>query len=547
MHSLRIFLFLLTSGLLLTAQTPTNPDIGQRHREDLRKSYRVEQRIEHARESFGGVHIESPQTPLPDAAGLSDEKILLLERVELDPLPKAISVERLRSVVDGYVGTKVSMRDLYAMLGAIDDLYDRVGVLGRAVLPVQDIQQGVVKIQLIEARVGSYEIRGGRRLRDWYLHRTVASDKGSFIRLRAMERKLIRYNMAHDSKLRAELVSGAAFGETDVVLHVEEPPVLTVASFADNSGRKATGRLRAGFSVTSRSQFGFDETLTLSGDHSDGWDGLGVQYSQPVTPWGTFASLGVDWSRYKIIDGEAESLKVDGDSKAYSVGISQVLLAGPSWSLRANAGLSLGKTGTRFEKARLFGEETLLGSLGLSFWLQDKTGFWELVQSGFYADEREGETGHFKFCSGSLMRVQWFGQNWTAVARGTWQFVEGEIISSQQFQIGGTATVRGFEEGLLFGEDGCTGTLELRRSLIRSERGSLEALAFADHGSVYNGDSGLYSWRQLSSCGFGLNVSFAKRFAARLAFARPIGRYSDLDGVDTPSRGRLHFSVQAVF
>ena len=41
---------------------------------------------------------------------------------------------------------KISLRDLYEMLTEIDKLFDERNVLGRAVLPAQEVEDGIVRV-----------------------------------------------------------------------------------------------------------------------------------------------------------------------------------------------------------------------------------------------------------------------------------------------------------------------------------------------------------------------------------------------------------------
>ncbi len=529
------------------AQVPGDLGSDQRHREDLREAYRIEERIENARKSYGGVEIESPQTPLPATDKLSDEKVMQLQQIVFSPAPQAVPEDKMREATKTYIGQKVSMRDLYRLLGEIDGVYDAAGVLGRAVLPVQDIKNGIVTVQIIEAHIGKVTSKGGHQFRDWYVHKTVPLKSGAPIVIKPMEGALIRYNAANESQLQAELVSGTNFGETDVLLSVKEPARFSATAFADNAGRVATGRFRGGVYGGVKSILGLDEALTFSADHSDGTDGFGIHYRQPISPWGTFASVGYDSSKYKIINGTVESLKVDGDDQTISLGLSQLLWARATWTLSANAGYVISKSETRFEGKKLVGEDLGIYSLGLSLSRRDTKGIWEVNQNAAQVQEHDDRTGSFRYYTGSLMRVQWLTPKWTLIGRASYQYVEQEIVSSRQFQIGGVATVRGFEEGLLFGEDGYAATLELRHPLLDRKFCKLEGLAFIDHGAVYSEDSPTQRCRKLTSAGIGTNIALGKYIGARVAYAWPIKSYSDLEKTDTPASGRFHFSVQASF
>ncbi len=69
--------------------------------------------------------------------------------------------ERATGTYQRYLGKKVSQADLVAVAGAISDLYRTAGFhLSRAIIPPQDVQDGRIRIQVIEGAVTDVVLKG---------------------------------------------------------------------------------------------------------------------------------------------------------------------------------------------------------------------------------------------------------------------------------------------------------------------------------------------------------------------------------------------------
>src|SRR5690606_2451469 len=103
--------------------------------------------------------------------------------------------------------------------------YRELGVVtAQAVLPPQDLSDGAVRIQLIEGRIGKYDVEGNASTRTGYVLDHMSQGSGELVDLPTLERDIEFFNRMTSASLRAELRPGAEVGETDVLLEVVEPP-----------------------------------------------------------------------------------------------------------------------------------------------------------------------------------------------------------------------------------------------------------------------------------------------------------------------------------
>lgn len=159
-------------------------------------------------------------------------------------------------------------------------------------------------------------------------------------------------------------------------------------------------------------------------------------------------------------------------------------------------------------------------------------------------------SANFYVASASLSREQTLYHAWNALLRANGQWANKPVISNEQFGIGGTGGVRGYEEGEEYGDAGWRVLLEPRTpfynigmmdgTMPTRIRGSL----FLDYGERY-----LYSPGRregsLAMCGtgFSLNTVIGQNFEGRFTLA-----WSLLDTPNTPAgKARAYFSVNAQF
>src|SRR5690606_8441668 len=111
----------------------------------------------------------------------------------------------------------VSVHRLHELVARINALYRAKGVVtAQAVLPPQDLTDGIVRIRLIEGRVGAIDVRDNRSTDEDYVRARVRQQPGDLVDLAGLERDLQRFNRTNDAQARAELRPGSRVGETDI-------------------------------------------------------------------------------------------------------------------------------------------------------------------------------------------------------------------------------------------------------------------------------------------------------------------------------------------
>ncbi len=556
------FCFLLTiclafgaKGATLYAQPPRDiADTESVHSEQLWERYRIEQQIQQSLASPLHSIITSPQPPVADPSDKSTQAIFKLNDVVFEPMPKSISHAELQAVASRYTAMeRVSLADIYRMLVEIDHLFDARNVVGRAVLPIQDVEDGVLHVQIIESTVDSMVIDLKRQkypLLEKHLPDLVPAcdifDKSFFkkqfryptrgvLNTRKLEDELLRYNRTFSSQVLAEIEPGHSQGTSRLKLTLIKPQPVSAAFFVDNSGRESSGKIRSGVFTDFQDVLGLNESFFIYYDETEGTSMFMMSGSLPITRWGTFLEMFYDYGTPETLYGPFADLGIHGVSERYRPGFRQILhnskkirwdaflhvdsYRSTSWFQNfVNYEEKLTSITIGNEFTRRYTRSTLFGSLAITTGNVDTAGY-------------TGEFVNNDFCllRAGLMYVRNPNPKWTLIARGNGQAAFTNLPSSQVFQIGGMATVRGTEEALMSGESGYLMSLEARRLVWNNDAPAykmtrVEAFGFFDHGGVFYQDYPLelHPSDFLFSIGVGGMLSLGKYLSATVGVGQPL-------------------------
>ena len=102
-----------------------------------------------------------------------------------------LSEADLRAVVEPYLNQNLTAEDLQTLRQALTLAYVNRGYINSgAVLPDQEVSQGVVTYRIVEGVVTDIEIAGNERLREDYVRNRLARDTGPPLNIGRLERRL---------------------------------------------------------------------------------------------------------------------------------------------------------------------------------------------------------------------------------------------------------------------------------------------------------------------------------------------------------------------
>jgi hypothetical protein len=257
-------------------------------------------------------------------------------------------------------------------------------------------------------------------------------------------------------------------------------------------------------------------------------DNIGAKLTIPLPQFAGITSalsLGADWKSYSA--NTCYTNLTYFDLYALDAYGNRVLVTNQTVPLSANSSHSLFYVPLSFGWAALRPDKT--GSFQFTF--SEAVFLSQLESSSKDFQQVAGNTnsgGNFTTLNAGLVRQQNLPGNWSIVANANGQWASQPLISNEQFGLGGTAGVRGYEEGEVYGDTGWRGLLDLRAPAVNvgyfpTATGEVPAMlrcsCFMDYGRVYfvdrPGQPAVSEW----GTGLGFFLTAGEHFDARLTIA----------------------------
>jgi hemolysin activation/secretion protein len=482
-----------------------------------------------------------PQAAMPDTAPF----VVRQFRIEGNTVFDSPTLQALLASIEGQ---RLTLPQIAEGIEAITTYYRAAGYpLARAIIPAQTIEDGVVRVQVIEANWGQVEVRNKSTVKDAVLLRALSNlEAGSVIRLDAAERATLLLSDLPGVLPRALLRAGQEVGSSDLVVEAQPGAAWSASLSADNYGSRYTGVARSNANVQWNNPLERGDTLGLNSLNSEG-GGLNyvrVAYELPV--WAAGVQAGVDSSamNYRLSGTEASSLG-SGEANTSSVWLRGALLRSQGANLNARLGFS--HSVLQDHVGPIKNDRTLnVWTLELSGERQDdwlgggKNTLGLALYSGRVVfDDAEAATqdastantaGGFARAAWALSRSQALGAGVIAVLSMNGQWAQKNLDNGQKFSIGGANSVRAYRSGVLSGDSGAFGSLELRYALplppYLQQTGNWQLSAFVDSATLHTNKKPWSSGcnkASLRGAGLGLNWQGPGQWRARITYARSLG------------------------
>lgn len=469
-------------------------------------------------------------------------------------------------------GRTVTVAELSAAADAITRLYQDEGYLtSRAILPQQEVVDGVVQIQVIEGSLEEIQIEGNQRVQSGYISSRVELGVDTPLNVFKLEDqlRLLRQNPLFDT-LSATLQPGTDLGQSVLDIEVDEAnPFYGFASF-DNYSPPSLGSERLGIGAGYRNLTGYGDNLFASYyvSTTGGSDLIDAFYQIPVNPMEGTIQLRTQFNWTEVTEDPFDDLGIEGDSQFYELSFRQPLIRTPTEEFALSIAFSFedGQTFTFDDIPTPFGfgpdedgvSRTSVFRFGQDYISRDGSGAWALRSlfnigtTLFDATSNPEPIPDSAFFSwnGQVQRVQRLSDNHTLVVQASLQLTPDPLLASEQFIVGGFFSVRGYRESARNGDNGFRISVEDRITLSRNDRGEpiLQLIPFADIGHVWNqGDNpnDLPDETFLASIGSGILYEPIRNLNLRLDFGLPLVDLDDRG--DNLQEDGIHFSVNYQF
>ncbi|MFH1020787.1 MAG: ShlB/FhaC/HecB family hemolysin secretion/activation protein [Pseudomonadota bacterium] len=483
------------------------------------------------------VHPPAPPRPAPPA----DERRVRIDRFTITG-NTIFSEEELRNLILDREGTELTLTEIYGLADRLTEFYQAHGYsLTTVTVPAQRMLDGVLRLEVVEGRVGKLVFEGNQRYDDAFLTRQLdLLDPGTILRFADLEGEVLLLNDLPGLVARSVLLPGEEYGTTDINLRMEEKPV-AASAVLDNSGRKVIGQWRLGADFTINNPLQFGDVLGLGYTHSQ--SNLLRQgrfsYGFPVLPDGSRMNLSYSRAEYDV-GKEFAALDITGTSETARIQFSHPFLRSRRKNLSATVGAAHVRGQSDMMALPMSDDEISFLEAGLNYSLRNGSGGLTSLSGQVATNFRSNTDGSDSNALPPRLELHGdyehlFGQGWSAFLRGEAVLSNDSLPDSNKYGLGGPASVRGFVSSQIRGDQGTMGSFEIRRGLSLAPA-DLLLRTFVDTGKVYyeipladGSDSDT-----LASAGIGMTVSFTGKYILDLQWATPIDGKDAGDGLDTP-------------
>ncbi|NJN10560.1 MAG: ShlB/FhaC/HecB family hemolysin secretion/activation protein [Richelia sp. RM2_1_2] len=503
-----------------------------------------------------------PKTPnLPPAQQPSNPLDTIFVR-EFEVVGNTVLTQEISELVKEYTGRNLTFAELFAVRSKITELYVKGGyVTSAAIIPPQTLENGIVKIQIIEGSLEDIEIIGTRRLQPNYVRSRIKIATNTPLNINQLLEGLRVLQLDPlIANISADLQAGTSPGKNLLQVSIIEAKTLSITPSIDNERSPSVGSFRRQVGFNQANLLGFGDKLNLGYTNTDGSNEINVGYTIPLNPRNGTLRLGYGKINSNVIEPAFKKLDIEANSSYYELSYRQPLLQ------RSREEFAVGLTLSQQQNQTSLGIDNI-GGFPLSPGADDngrtRISAVRFFQDWVKRDERQVFAARSQFSLGvdlfdatinndapDSRFFAWRGQaQWTRLlaadtlllVRGDVQLADSSLVPFEQFGIGGQQTVRGYRQDALLADNGVLFSTEFRIPILKAKGGGLLQLTpFIDIGTGWNNGKSNLTEDTLIGTGLGLLWQQGS-LSARIDYGIP------LISVDTDKRtlqdNGIYFSI----
>lgn len=476
-----------------------------------------------------------------------------------------------------FIGPQKDFGDVQQALEALQALYQRLGFGAiQITLPEQELERGDVAFRVVEPRIGRVLVEGNEHFSADNVRRSVpVLVPGRPPMTRDISASIRVANESPAKQSAVLLRPGAAEGEVDAVIRVADVPPARYSVSIDNTGNKETGVYRTGFAFQHANLFDRDHVLTAqyvtSPRNINDVEVYGLGYRVPLYALGDSIDLIAGYST--VNSGTVQNLfDVSGQGAIYALRynhnlrrlgeIEQRFVYGLDYRSYQNLVTPVGGnfnfvpditvhpfSVTYSAQLRQEGRE-ISGYLGLN---QNIPGGNDGTDTHFKNSRRDARAGYRAWRAGGVFSAA-FAKDWQFRVRLDMQYSRDALIAPEQFGLGGSESVRGFNERYTSSDKGFRSNWEVYTpelgNLMGFDTAKFRVLAFYDTGQITRNSTqpGELERVALDSTGFGVRLNYGKSVTVKADYAQVLhdGTQNGIPSGRTHAN-RWHVTVGYVF
>ena len=498
----------------------------------------------------------TPAKPAPQAS--ADEPTVLVQGFQFAG-NTLLGTEQLNKAVAAYAGRNLTVAQLKEVADLVMNTYRQAGWTARAFLPKQEIEDGVVIIQVVEAVFGGAVLTGDapQRVDAARLQNMVEAGlgKGKPLNAAQLDRSLLLLNDLPGVAVAGNLVPGERDGETNLAISATDRALISGNASADNQGSRSTGISRLSVNLTANSPARLGDALCLNALKTEGSDYSRLSYALPVGFDGWRVGLHASHLNYKVITPEFATLNPYGTATTRGWDASYPLVR----STLKNINLALSYDDKQFDNTSnssttFYGMRVYNALVNANLMDEWAGGAVSIASLGLTTGDKRSSTTRYSKLNVGLNRLQNLTERLSLYAAISAQSSYNNLDSSEKVYLGGATGVRAYPSSEAGGSEGSSFTFELRQRIDSK----LTLIGFYDQGRVKaNHDNTVTpaaNPNEYSLQGYGLSLSWQalpnadiKLTVAQRMGNNPAASNTGMDSDGTKKGTRLWLSTSMVF
>lgn len=441
-----------------------------------------------------------------------------------------LSAGAIEEVVYPWLGEGKVIADVEKARETLEKTYHKAGYLTVLVdIPEQDVNQGIVRLNVTEGKVGHLRVKGSRYYSLGFIKAQAPSlAEGQIPYFPEVQKDIASLNRTSDRRVTPVMKAGKKFGTVDVDLKVEDNLPLHASLEMNDQYSKNTERWRLAGMMRYDNLWQRDHSLTLqfqtAPQNTDQVKVLSASYIGRLDDSDRMLAFYGVKSKSDVATSVG-GMSVLGDGTILGA---RMILPLPALKDYYHS-LSVGADYKKFEQGILFGTDTTRTpisylpfaaqysstargekgvsqfGLGINFGLRGVVG-----KDDEFDRKRAGAKPNFFVVRPEVQRTQTLPRDFQLWGKLDGQLAGGPLISNEQYVAGGANSVRGYLEAEAAGDRALHASLELRSPVI--QRGEwlqeLRFIGFYDIATLRVVDATANEREQRTIAGTGLGMRF---------------------------------------
>lgn len=466
--------FILLTIFLLACKAYAAPAPGGQSAGSILKQ---EGDINRGRELEERIEKRKPEPSEESAAKTSDDPgpKTLVKSIKVEGA-KLLKPEEIQKITAPFEGRELSIGEMQQVADLISDAYRQKGfVTSRAYIPVQSIKDNVLTLKVLEARAGTVEFQGNKHFKSESMKRELNLGSEGYFDFSALQQSLVYINEHPDRLAKAVLAPGKEPGTTDVIIQVADQQPMHLGFEYNNYASRFVDRDQYALIFEHNNVTAHDDLLYIKGQASDN-SRLTLQQLRYMFPLSRRWDIGFfAVNSHLRLGREFSDLDATGDAKVFGLFGSRKLIKTQKIDLRLNVGFDYKSIRDRMLGSQVSNDQLRVVKFGFDLDFEDpwgrnimtanlNSGIANFLGSGNAKDldaSRVGAGARFDKGEFTFFHLHALPAGMTLLWKNFAQTTKHNLPASEQFQIGGALSVRGYPPAEFSGDSGIYSSPEI--------------------------------------------------------------------------------------